>query len=130
MKTKKIDGVSEMQFIDFVVFGHTVGVIFATDIRKAMMERHGEKLDDANAATFCYTSKARSELFFPFNAKIRTIAHEAVHAIWNLFDYHGMKRSNEGMAYHIGYLVGEILKCRALALQSKRNYEKKKVKHG
>lgn len=113
------------------VFGHKVCVMFCDDIKHELLNLHPEvgRLIDAEALIYKYNHEAQVELFLRFDAKAGSIAHEAFHAVWNLYEYHGMKRDDEGMAYHLGYLVEAILEAQIEALEAKNAYVRNKVRN-
>jgi hypothetical protein len=76
-------------------------------------------MEDAEALIYKYNHEAKVEIFVKFDAKIGSITHEAFHAIWNLFEYHGMKRDDEAMAYHLGWLAEQIVEAQIQALEAK-----------
>jgi len=49
-------------------------------------------------------------LVLPLNPDEGTIAHEASHAVEELFNFTGVSRDEENFAYHLDYLVGRIHK--------------------
>ena len=118
----KHNGESPTKFVNFTVFGHGVGVMFTTDVRKSLKEHFGLTANDAQAVCYRYNSKARSVLIFNYDAGVGTVSHECFHAIWNMFKYHRVKLSNEGVAYHLGYLVRSVYALQGAARKSKREY--------
>lgn len=112
----------------FEAFGHKVSIMFCDDVKKAIAEQHPEapKQDDAEALSYFYTTKAESELYFHFDVAAGTVAHEAFHAVWNLFEYHGVKSDDENIAYHLGYLVNEITLAQREARKVKEDYARLK----
>jgi hypothetical protein len=121
MPVDLIEGHTNFLDVGFDVFGHLVSVMFCDDVKAELMRLHPAVgyIEDAEALIYKYTKEAKVEIFVKFDAKIGSIAHEAFHAIWNLFDYHGMKRDDEGMAYHLGYLVEHIVEAQIQALEAK-----------
>ena len=115
------DGHTNFFDTGFEVFGHLVSVMFCDDVKATMAKIHPEigRVDDAEALIYKYTRQAKSEIFIKFDAKVGSITHEAFHAVWNIFEYHGMKRDDEAMAYHLGYLVEEIVGAQIEALEAK-----------
>jgi hypothetical protein len=121
MPVRLIDGHTNFFDVGFEVFGHKVSIMFCDDVKREMIALHPEvgQIDDAEALCYMYKRAAMAEIFVKFNAKIGSISHEAFHAIWHLFEYHGMKKDDEGMAYHLGYLVEEIVGAQIQALEAK-----------
>jgi hypothetical protein len=125
-------GQSNFFDIDFAVFGHQVSAMFCDNVRHTIAQIHPEvgTIDDAAALIYKYRAAAKSEIFVKFDADIGSIVHEAHHAVWNLFEYHGMKRDDEAMAYHLGFLVTEISRAQIEAEKAKEAYiESKRVEH-
>jgi hypothetical protein len=115
------DGHTNFFDTGFEVFGHLVSVMFCDDVKNTMVKLHPEigSVDDAEALIYKYTRQAKSEIFIKFDAKVGSITHEAFHAVWNLFAYHGMERDDEAMAYHMGYLVEALVGAQLEALEAK-----------
>lgn len=115
------DGHTNFFDTGFEVFGHLVSVMFCDDVKDTMVKLHPEvgRVNDAEALIYKYTHQAKSEIFIMFDAKVGSITHEAFHAVWNIFECHGMKRDDEAMAYHLGYLVEEIVGAQIEALEAK-----------
>lgn len=114
--------------LGFDVFGYKVSVMFCDDVARAVHELHPiiASDHDATALTYTYSNEARSEIFFPFTTSAETIAHEAFHAVWHMVEYVGMKKDNECMAYHLGHLVGEIVKAKKEAQEAKLEHIRNK----
>lgn len=121
-------GSAEAQYVNFEIFGHSVAVYISDDIKALMAKNHPDapRMSDAEAATYKYNSKAETEMYFSFAPDHGTIAHECLHAVWNIFEYHGVKVDEESTAYHLGYLIRETLKCLDLAREGRRLYEESK----
>jgi hypothetical protein len=121
MPVRLTDGHTNFFDVGFEVFGHKVSIMFCDDVKREMMALHPEvgQIDDAEALCYMYKHAAMAEIFVKFNAKIGSISHEAFHAIWHLFEYHGMKQDDEGIAYHLGYLIEEIATAQIEALEAK-----------
>jgi hypothetical protein len=115
------DGHTNFFETGFEVFGHLVSVMFCDDVKDTMVKLHPEigRVNDAEALIYKYTCQAKSEIFIKFDAKFGSITHEAFHAVWNIFEYHGMKRDDEAMAYHLGYLVEAIVGAQIEALEAR-----------
>lgn len=100
-----------VQFI--ALAGYVAHVIFSDDIVKSCIARYGScgSRDQAMAFVRTSTVDGRTHMFFPMNADEATIAHEAWHVIYAMFDWCGVKNfDNEFTAYHLGYLIEEIHK--------------------
>jgi hypothetical protein len=75
------------------------------------------------------TDKAISYLFLPTNAISNPIVHEAYHAVSNMFRWIEAAHEEEIFAYHLGYLVQEIVsdQKKMLEKRQKRLDKKRKV---
>jgi hypothetical protein len=113
--------------VAFGVFGHQVSAMFCDDVVRTMSEIHPKvKVEDAAALIYKYHAAAKSEIFLKFDADIGSIVHEAHHAVWNIFEYHGLTKDDEAMAYHLGYLVNEIARAQVEAEEAKAIYVKQR----
>lgn len=93
--------------------GYVVHIIFSDDIVASCTKRYGscKSRDTAMAFVRNSTVDGRTQMFFPMNANEGTIAHEAWHVIFSMFDWCGVREfDNEFTAYHLGYLVERIHK--------------------
>lgn len=97
--------------ITFPVFnGYTVHVICARDVA-ATGRRLKEDLSDAEAGFITHPERAgRGWLVFGKDPAPDCVAHEAFHAVTDLFRYTGVGPDEEAFAYHLDYLVGRIHK--------------------
>jgi hypothetical protein len=111
----------------FDVFGHKVSIMFCDDVKHTFSELHPDsKTNDAEALIYMYDGSAKSEIFLNFDADVGSVVHEASHAVWNLFEYHGVKLDDESLAYHLGYLVREISGAQKQAQEAKTEYARNK----
>jgi hypothetical protein len=121
------NGHSNFFDLGFDVFGHQVSVMFCDDVKHTLSELHPDsKTDDAEAIIYMYDNEAKAEIFLRFEANVGSIVHESSHAVWNLFTYHGVKLDDEAFAYHLGYLVKEILRAQTEAQEGKAEYARLK----
>lgn len=122
-------GHSNFYDVAFQVLGHQVSIMFCDDVKRTMAEIHPEvgRIEDAAALIYKYNHAAKSEIFVKFDADIGSIVHESFHAVWNIFEYHGMKRDDEAMAYHMGFLVNEIARAQVEAEAGKEEYVKARL---
>lgn len=90
---------------------YDVTIIFTSDI-KAVAKSHKARASKNTAA--CFITKRVAPLsgwlVFNRNPSANEIAHEAWHCIFHLMSAVGAKLEDEVVAYHLGYLVGEIHK--------------------
>lgn len=117
-----------MQFINFPVFGYSIGVVFSTDVIRSIYDYHKNQhdLSDTAAAHVGITGSGRSHLFFDFKAEPGIIAHESWHAVYRMFEYEGMKLDDEAVAYHLGYLVKEVLKAQKKCIGAMNKFYREK----
>ncbi len=98
--------------IRFHAFDYNVRVIFSTDVVRSRIARDKilGKYDGVRcSAMHCWNpSQAISYLFLPHKVPPATVAHEAWHAVRRMLRFCGAELDNEVVAYHLGYLVGEI----------------------
>jgi hypothetical protein len=96
----------------FPVFSrYGVHVVFTDDIARSKKHRYGNDRDCDNAeAMHIPNVGGTSYLLFKYDAGPRIIAHECWHAVRGLLLWVGAELDNEVVAYHLGYLVGEVHK--------------------
>jgi len=132
-------GTSQIHNIDFPVFGYRVGVIFAEKVALACKYYfyNFDETTNADALHCPFEDECRALIFYPFHVTPDVIAHEAYHAVRRMLNYADIglyeednekKIDNETLAYHLGYLVREILKCQKISLKSRRDFYAKKRK--
>jgi hypothetical protein len=97
--------------VKFPVFnGYEVRVILSHDVR-ATSRRLGAGSDPCVA---CFIKGGEGDrhgwLVLAQDPDEGTIAHEASHAVQELFRWAGARRDEETYAYHLDYLVGRIHK--------------------
>lgn len=95
--------------VTFPVFnGYQVRVILARDVRRTC-RRLREKVEDAEAAFLTRPERPGvGWIVLGPTPDAGTIAHEASHAVQELFRYAGARRDEEVFAYHLDYLVRRI----------------------
>jgi hypothetical protein len=107
---------------DFLLSGREIGVEFALDIN----DSHGLATRRSENKIADYVVMFKNDRFSCWN----TIAHEALHVTNFLFSDRGITidtKNDEGQAYMLGFIVGEIAKCREV-LNKKAKRKKKKTK--
>jgi hypothetical protein len=119
MKTKHGDFEKRVTFK--VWSDYKVYIVFTDDLAASRISRYetaGVAGESGTAALFTRGAGGYGHLFFLKDACARIITHECVHAIWALFDWSGVKQwDNETLAYHLGYLVGEVSEFQAKVLR-------------
>jgi hypothetical protein len=99
----------------FPVFrGYTVNIIFTNDVTAARAKRN----DCLGISDFGYDVEAMhgtdgqgtSILFFQEAASAETIAHESWHAVHALMRWVGASLEDEIVAYHLSYIVDQVVK--------------------
>jgi hypothetical protein len=114
MKIKKTRFGDYRKNVVFEVMARYIAhIVFSEDVAKSCAARYGscKAHDDAVAFVRHSTIDGRTHMFFPFDSDPGTIAHEAWHVIYHMFDWIGVKDfDNEFTAYHVGYLVEQIHK--------------------
>ncbi len=95
----------------FPVFnGFEVRVILSRDV-PATCRKLRERVDNAEAVFVTRPERPGvGWLVFPTTPDEGTIAHEASHAVQELFRWAGARRDEETFAYHLDFLVGRIHK--------------------
>lgn len=102
--------------IGFAVWSnYQLHIVFTEDIQHSYKKRYPTgKADVENAdGLHVATNDGESHLFFPMHATPNSIAHESWHATRRLLEYCGAELDNETVAYHIGYIVGEVHKFKS-----------------
>ena len=140
MQTPKSPKKSKSRFtiIEFPVFSnYWIHAEFASDIAAATKkypstECVGEEALDTYEALTIHVEENCSFIFLKPNASAGTIAHESYHAIKRMFDVMDVKKQNEVVAYHLGYLVDQITKFRSqrCKVPKPRRVSKQKSKSG
>lgn len=95
--------------ITFPVFGYQVRVIFSADVQKTC-RRLRENPGECEACFICREDLPHGYIVFHLAPDEGTIAHEASHAVQEMFRRAGAKRDEEVFAYHLGFLVERIHK--------------------
>lgn len=100
--------------LSFPAFEYDVHIVFSSDVVASRIKRDDilGKYDAGPAGGLhSYTPDGSySYLFISPDALPSTIAHEAWHCIRRMMVHCGAELENEVVAYHLGYLVGEIHK--------------------
>lgn len=102
--------------VSFPVFGYSIYIIYTDNIEQsrklkcneigAMDELMGPYVDGLHSYN---NIEPDGFVFFRPDSTMGTITHECFHAIHRLFKWIGAKVENEIMAYHLGYLVDQVV---------------------
>lgn len=97
----------------FPVLAHSeVRVEFTPDIEKSLKANRmtsDVSFEDEEACTIFFDDKNVVFIFFRLHPTFGTIAHESWHAIRRLMEWAGIAIDSETVAYHLGYLVDQIV---------------------
>jgi hypothetical protein len=102
----------------FPVFDYCVHVEISSNVEKAFLkyDKTKDMWDDDDKLSEGWTindpDNSTSFIFLKPNVTEGTIAHESWHAILNMLVRVGADLDNEVVAYHLGYLVDEIVKLK------------------
>jgi hypothetical protein len=109
-KTTVID--KDFCLVEFPVWSdYIIHVEIVKDIPEAARRYKIRGLDEefgADALTIKRYDMGMSMIFFKPHPTLGTIAHEAYHAVGQMFDWAGAKYDSETYAYHLGYTVNCI----------------------
>ena len=98
--------------IKFPVFAdYRVHVIVTDDLQKSRDARfdNAQSTEGLDACCCSVLNGHASCIFLQKEASSGTIAHEAWHAVYKMFRQIGAELEEEMVAYHLGYLVDEIM---------------------
>src|SRR5271157_5088943 len=71
---------------------YRVHVVFTADLKASCIKRYGHcDIDDSTDAFCRHAIDGRSHMFLPMSTIEGTIAHEAWHVIYHMFNYVGVK---------------------------------------
>jgi hypothetical protein len=109
---------SRITLIEFPVLSdYIVHVEITSDLEKSMRRYPPcqEAIDELKGDYACdaltvHTDETFSFIFFPHNASVGTIAHEAWHVVNRMMSLLSIETDNEVVAYHLGYLVDKIFR--------------------
>lgn len=117
--------------LDFDVFGYRVHFVFTNDLCRArglydgILGHNGTMDSDGTAGLHAFAREGKhawvSYIFLEWNASPNQIAHESSHAVERMFDWAGItKFDGEVIAYHYGWLVGQIMSFQKKKVRGKR----------
>lgn len=116
MEIKEVKG-ERIVHIRFPVFSYNVFVIFTSDIVKSRMRLadvigHCRIDTDENAIGLHAHNETSpiSIIFLKKDSSCGTITHECYHALCAMFTYAGAMVEEEVMAYHLSYIIDQIIK--------------------
>jgi hypothetical protein len=99
--------------VKFPVFFYAVKVVFTHSMEKAFKRfkhtRNINPLKNALGITVHVHDEELTYIFLRYECGTGVIAHESYHAICNVFKEHTVEATPEVMAYHLQYLVQEIV---------------------
>lgn len=107
-------------FVRFPVFGYDVRVEFTSDLKKSVSRHEDTKAVDlsgpedkhTDALAIHVAGEGKSFVFLLHHVSLGTIAHESWQVVRHMFDSCGAALENESVAYHLGYLVNQIVNRR------------------
>ncbi len=123
------DFIEKEHFINLPVFGYYFYIVVTTDVIASRKSRNDilGKVDESKPPSVAMCSQGEGEkcsyysyIFLKPDASAGNISHEVYHAICNMFHYIGAEHEDEILAYHIGYLVDEIEKLKAIKLGTRK----------
>jgi hypothetical protein len=128
---KKIPAIEAETMIPFPPFDYRVYLFFVNNLGeavKAIIKRDGlnltahrlEEISDSGGFHLYSTNRARSYLFLHTDALSNQIVHEAYHTVSNIFRWIEAEHEEEVFAYHLGYLVQEIVSDQKKMLEKRQ----------
>lgn len=113
----KKDKVKTVKFA--VLNDYKVKIVLTHDLDKALKSfKHTTDVESGGETTggiAIHVNEERlSYIFIPYGSSTGSMAHEAYHAVRHMLDECSIELENEVVAYHLGYLMNEIVD---LALQ-------------
>ena len=116
----------------FDVWHYSVKIVFSTDINDSIKTQFPEETKFNGTSTdACHMFRSdepepESFLFFPFTANASTIGHECWHAVRRMLLFAGTDLENETVAYHLGWLIGEVTKFQKIAKSKRKVFNGKR----
>lgn len=99
-----------------VLNDYHVNVVYTSDIKKAALKSdktrlvaNGDRITNCDAITIHVMDEPESTIIFQHDASFGIIAHECWHVIRRMFEYFEMHLDSENVAYHLGYLVDQVV---------------------
>lgn len=99
--------------ISFPVWRTYIKICFTPDVNASIKWRDNSYTHTDTEAMCMYSDSASCCLVLAMDAPPAIIAHECWHAIRKMLANQGAELENEVIAYHLGYLVGEVHKFQA-----------------
>jgi hypothetical protein len=93
-------------------FDYKITIVFTHSIEKALKHYKIQMRVPPTPETVGLHVRGdfESHVFIPYDrGDTGTMVHEAYHAIWYMFEQHDLEMTNEAVAYHLGYLVNEMV---------------------
>ena len=110
----------KVKTVKFAVFNdYKVKIVLTRDLDKALLSfKHTADVESGGETTGGITVHVDCErlsyIFIPYGSSTGSMAHEAYHAVQRMLKNCSIELKNEVVAYHLGYLMNEIVD---LALQ-------------
>jgi hypothetical protein len=120
-------------YFTFPVFrGYLVYIIFTNDVTAARAQRNDvlgvSDFGPGVEAMHGTDGRGTSLLFFQEKASSGTIAHEAWHVVYELMRWIGASLEDEVVAYHLSYIVGQVVKFQNRRYNDRRRKYKAAIK--
>lgn len=107
--------------VDFPVWNYSVHVILSSNIdlsKNALEKKLDHRVEVENrkhiyqdgGVHLAYKGEPVGWMILGFDSPCSTVAHEAWHAVRRMFEYTGADLDSETVAYHLGYLVEQIIR--------------------
>jgi hypothetical protein len=121
------------KLIKFPVWSnYKIEVIFTEALLASYYSRYGEAGVAGNPLTDALhtTNSGISQIFYSPTAPARVISHEAWHAVFAMFKWAGVENyDDETIAYHLGWLIGEIIEFQNTVFQFVKSSSRKQATH-
>jgi len=117
-KQKQYKFAQRVKAFHFPVFSNwKLLVIFTNNMAKTLRKYPQTRCIEKESGDYALTVNVPKEdltfVVLPHDCCLRTVAHEAFHAMEHILGAHDISLSGEIGAYHMGYLVREISKWRS-----------------
>lgn len=101
--------------IQFPAWRTHIKLCLTPDVDASIRWRDASYKDKDTEAMCMFSNSASTCLILHLDAPPAVIAHECWHSICKLLQNRGAELDNETVAYHLGYLVGEVHKFQKVA---------------
>ena len=107
-------------------FHYEVRVILTDNMQQSVWNRDLDfDVSRWAAGHLSYEDESHSFVFLPLQPTMEEISHEVLHALWKIMRWIGAEFEEEVMAYHQGYLSGEIFTMAYGQFPPKRSRKRK-----